>query len=570
MLLAFASISCYRGIRSISIPIGPTTTLIGENAYGKSNLLDALLVCLGVGAVDAEFAFLPADFWERGIDGGPPRPNGEGDAGPEHAEPILIRLGFRESRGGEWDEDPACAPLRSAVYAGPPGDRRLTFEVRAELRRDEAGSASIRTACRFIDGSQTSLGPPADADIVRLLRRRVPFLLLKADRYFVRPSRVPKREATPAGADTEERLAEDIGATFAHVSDFHRPIDQAALRRGVEAAEHYVQRFGGERLKHRLRLFLSPPQGRGGGGGTGLSSAARSIALLLILGSIFDARTSSAFAADARPMLAIEDAEAYLHPVILASVAALIEAIPAQKLLTTNSGELLSMLPLASLRRIVARPERTEVHRLRRDSLSDDELRRIGYHVRAHRGASLFARCWLLVEGETEFWLLPEFAELCGHDFALEGVRCMEFAQCGIAPLVKLADDLGIGWHVLADGDRSGESYAQTARNLLQGRSPDSHVTRMNDRDVEHLLWTCGYADVYRNAIPSAAPRRTDRRPRVENPTPTIERALRARSKPGMALEIVEAAQRSDSPGVPPILRRAIERSIDLARAAIA
>jgi putative ATP-dependent endonuclease of OLD family len=256
--------------------------------------------------------------------------------------------------------------------------------------------------------------------------------------------------------------------------------------------------------------------------------------------------------------------------VILASVAALIEAIPTQKLVTTNSGELLSMLPLASLRRIVARAERTDVRRLRRDTLTEDELRRIGYHVRANRGSSLFARCWLLVEGETEFWLLPEFAELCGHDFALEGVRCMEFAQCGIAPLVKLADDLGIGWHLLADGDRSGRSYASAARSFLAGRPADRHVTMMAERDVEHLLWASGYSDVYRSAIPSAAPRRFDRRPRAENPTPTIERAIRARSKPGMALEVVEAARREGSPGVPATLRAAIERSVELARASIA
>ena len=40
----------------------------------------------------------------------------------------------------------------------------------------------------------------------------------------------------------------------------------------------------------------------------------------------------------------------------------------------------------------------------------------MAYHVRAKRGALLFARCWLLVEGETEFTLLPELARLLGHE----------------------------------------------------------------------------------------------------------------------------------------------------------
>ena len=43
----------------------------------------------------------------------------------------------------------------------------------------------------------------------------------------------------------------------------------------------------------------------------------------------------------------------------------------------------------------------------------------------------MFARCWLLVEGETEFWIMPELARV-GWISRQEGIVCVEFAQCGV------------------------------------------------------------------------------------------------------------------------------------------
>ena len=37
-------------------------------------------------------------------------------------------------------------------------------------------------------------------------------------------------------------------------------------------------------------------------------------------------------------------------------------------------------------------------------------------------------RCWLLVEGETETWVINELARQCGHHFDAEGVKVIEFA----------------------------------------------------------------------------------------------------------------------------------------------
>ncbi|MDZ4754329.1 MAG: DUF2813 domain-containing protein [Phycisphaerae bacterium] len=559
MRLAFVGIRHYRGIQSLDLPLGSTTTLIGENAYGKSNLLDALLVCLGAGAVDGEFAFLPGDFHPRAF------PAGSAIAALDH-EPIVITLGFRETKDDEWQSDDDCEQLRSHVYAGQRGDARLTFRVVATLAPD-GERIDVKTV--FIDADDRVKGGPTGQATIELLRKRSPFLLLKADRYFTRPSRVDRlahEDGATRPLPLEDRLAAEVTEAYLALSRLHEPRRNADFERGLDAARAYVERFGGDRLRERVQRFLpqQPPAN-----GAGVSLAARSMALMMILGGILDAKGANTFGPGAMPTVAIEDAEAYLHPVVLASVAAVMQAIPAQKLITTNSGELLSMLPLPSLRRLVRGTDRTHVYRTGVDSLSNDDLRRIGYHVKANRGTSLFARCWLLVEGESEFWLLPQLAEVLGVDFALEGVRLMEFAQCGVDPLIRFADDLGIEWHILCDGDSAGRGYRATAESLLRGRPRDKHISIIAQRDIEHCLWEAGYAEVYRNAVKVSAPKRFDRRLRVENPTPTIERAVRFRSKPGMAITVAEAAAARGPEGVPAPLKHAILATAALARASV-
>jgi putative ATP-dependent endonuclease of OLD family len=177
----------------------------------------------------------------------------------------------------------------------------------------------------------------------------------------------------------------------------------------------------------------------------------------------------------------------------------------------------------------------------------------------------MFARCWLLVEGETEFWILPELARLVGYDFNLEGIAVVEFAQCGIAPLLRFAQELGIEWHVLADGDRTGKQYALEAQGFVRGEEPSTRVTRLKEPDIEHFFWRHGYADVYAQvagANVSAERRITPRR--------VIDRAVKRRSKPYLALEILAAVTQDGSPGLPRVLERLIVTCVSLAREASA
>ena len=227
-------------------------------------------------------------------------------------------------------------------------------------------------------------------------------------------------------------------------------------------------------------------------------------------------------------------------------------------LVATHSPEVLAWVPLSSLRRLVRRVDEVEARAVQTQRYSTDELRRLAFHVRLNRSGSFFARCWVLVEGETEAWLVPEFALLSGVEFPVEGIRVIEFAQCGITPLLKLADDLGIGWLLLADGDPGGKGYARTARGHQDaGGSAEGVIVVLPARDIEHYLFGSGYASVIRKAAHIGGTRAAGR---------LIRGAVERVSKPGLALEILAAADERGPDGVPPVIRDVAITALRLAR----
>jgi putative ATP-dependent endonuclease of OLD family len=118
----------------------------------------------------------------------------------------------------------------------------------------------------------------------------------------------------------------------------------------------------------------------------------------------------------------LEDPESRLHPTMLALAWGLLEQLPGQKLLTTNSGT--CSPPCPSIRCAVwCAASRTSSAISWEERYSSDDLRKIAFHVRINRPMSMFARCWLLVEGETEIWLLSELAQICGYSLRAEGAH---------------------------------------------------------------------------------------------------------------------------------------------------
>jgi len=534
----------FRGIRRMTLGLDDTTALIGENSCGKTSVLDALELALAHRAALPSFG--PLDFH---------LPSGPGAA---PADRISLRFAFLEE-----------------------GGREVVAEVSAS-RTPDGSPAEARV--RLVDREGRDLAP-GDPDAFEAFRRKHPVLRVR----FGRPARTgpaepsaddvgppgPEGPAVPAEGEVTRKLRRTVEDAYRKFSGTWRPHPDE-LREPTEAARALARRWS-ERLKLPEKapgratevlaetpvvLGATDPLRAEAREGSGMQS----LALLMLLGAVLDAENGSPVESGAEPLVLIEEAEAHLHPILAARIFRLIDRVAGQKILTTNSGDLLASVPLHAIRRLVRSAAGVAVHGVQEDALTVDEMRRVGYHIRINRASSVFSRCWLLVEGETESWLLPEVARLLGYDLPAEGIRCVEFAQCGIAPIVKTARGLGIEWHLLADGDDAGRHYVRAARSFLAGEPDRERVTGFRERDVEHHLWGAGYARVYEDAASRAGgvPRLFGRR-RIPVGA-VIDRALKAHGKPRMALEVAEAMAAPGSPGVPRLLASVVDKVVRLAR----
>ena len=533
MFLAAAAIENFRAIRRLEMSFEETTVLIGENGSGKTSVFDALHACLGIRPRGPEILFERHHF--RPAEGG-------------GLEPVRILLRFEEREPGEWPEQQRRRFRPVSVEAG--GRAAIHWEVRA--RWDEASRAAD-VECRFLDAEGRELGHPAVPDLVHELRRLNPFLIFSANDHRYRPAAGSEAAQVDDLLARPRRTPRDLeGLTreiYDKLSESWESLTPAELRKARAAARRIWRRL----VQPRRRTSAAGNEHHLPSGG------AQSLAPLLVFGAILRARGARPLDPDVEPIFAAEHFGAHLHPCTLGSVRYVLETLPVQKLISTYSPELVSALPLPYLRRIVRRRARTDVYRFDGEGMPPDDLRRLAYHIRARRGGVLFDRCWLLVEGETEFWLLPEMARIMGYEVDAEGVGMVEFAQCGIGPILELARALGISWHLVADGDEAGDHYVGAAREYAAGAVED-HITRLPAVDIEHYLWNSGYSGVY-----SRAAGQTGRRSRRHRDA-AIRRAIRAHSKPFLALSVIEACRAPDSPGVPPVIEAAIHTAVRLAR----
>jgi hypothetical protein len=147
--------------------------------------------------------------------------------------------------------------------------------------------------------------------------------------------------------------------------------------------------------------------------------------------------------------LTLEEPESHLYPSAIRMLWHLLTSLDAQLIITTHSGDLLSETPLRCIRRISQTQQGASVHRIDFTKFTQHEIRQLEYGIQATRGEILFANAWLIVEGRTEFVGLKRLAWVLGIDLHAAGVRIVECQQLGGAkPFIKLADELGIAWHL--------------------------------------------------------------------------------------------------------------------------
>ncbi|MFW0189813.1 ATP-dependent endonuclease, partial [Klebsiella pneumoniae] len=542
MLLERVEIVGFRGINRLSLMLEQNNVLIGENAWGKSSLLDALTLLLS-----PEFDlyhFIRDDFWF------PP-----GDIqGREHHLHIILTL--RETEPGRHRVR-RFRPLQRCWVPCDDGYHRVFYRLEGELAEDD----SVMTLRSFIDGEGEALVLEEIDELARHLVRLMPVLRLRDARFMrrIHNGTVPHSPQIEITARQLDFLSRELVSHPQNLSD-------GQIRQGLSAMvqllEHYFAEQSSAQTRHRLmrrrshdeqrswryldiiNRMIDKPGGR-----------SHRVILLGLFATLLQAKGTVRLDRDARPLLLIEDPETRLHPIMLSVAWHLLNLLPLQRVTTTNSGELLSLTPVEQVCRLVRESTRVSAWRLGPGGMNAEESRRIAFHIRFNRASSLFARCWLLVEGETETWVINELARQCGHHFDAEGVKVIEFAQSGLKPLIKFARRMGIQWHVLVDGDEAGKKYAATVRGLLNNdrELERDHLTSLPALDMEHFMYRQGFDDVYHRVaqIPDNVPMNMRR---------VITKAIHRSSKPDLAIEVAMEAGRRGVDAVPTLLKKMFSR----------
>lgn len=542
MILEHIDIHGFRGINRLSLPLTSTNVLIGENAWGKSSLLDALTLLLAPAAQPYQFTEHDFHF-----------PPGEVDARMRQLQ-LIFR--FR----AQSDEQTA---LFQPFWQHDEQGRFIRFSTRA--KRQDHG---VKTTWRFIDAQGDVLPMQGTEAALAHLRAYYPVLRLR-DARFGRRVRHSDEDADRR-ASTLTALAQEVEKLTRDLVVRPQTLSDDLLRQGLhtmqQLLEHYflVQQSGSNPSR-------VAPEVRDNGEGwrsldklnhliAGTETRSRQVILLRMFSLLIQAHGNEPLPAGAHPLLLVEDPETRLHPIMLSVAWNLLELMPLQKIATTNSGELLSQVPLENICRLVREPARVAAWRIGPEGLSAEESRRIGFHIRVNRPSALFARCWLLVEGETEVWIINELARQRGYHFAAEGVKVIEFAQSGLKPLLKFAQRMGIAWHVLTDGDQAGSKYAATARSQLPAHAQEAdHLTQFPAPDIEHFLYKQGFSEVYHHMahLPLNAPINARR---------IITKAIHHSSKPELAIAVAMAAAERGPEAIPPLLDQLFAHVMWLAR----
>lgn len=567
MKLARLAIQNFRGIVDLTLDLDQMTVLIGENNTGKTSILEALHTCMSRGLTRRATPFSEYDFHLADV-----------SSQPSDASPIVITVTFEESAEDEWVAEIDQAFDR-AVQILDDNRKQLAFRVTS---RFDAGTRDFAVEWAFLDKAGSPLPTARQPKLVTDLQSFSPVFYLPSARdashHFHAKSSFwsPFTKNPQIGDDDRQEIESQIEALNQSILDKHAPfniVKTSVAKTGtllplasrdavsIEAVPARIfDILAKTQVKLACRTGAKLPITQHGAG-------TQSLSVIFLFEAFLQSQLAAAYDKHSEPILALEEPESHLHPSAIRAVWSTLDGLAGQKIIATHSGDLLAAVPLKAIRRLARKNGQVNCYRVDEATFDKRELEKIKYHIREKHGALLFARCWLLVEGESDYTVLPELGLSLGHDFSLSGVCCVEFAQCGLKPLIKLAEDLGIEWHLLADGDQEGSKYVNTAKQRLGTTPEPDRITQLTLADIEHTFWHAGYEVIYenaagarqRNSMVKSAPGSPD------YPTQVIKAAIATASKPHLAYEAAIAVAANGAAGVPQELRMAIETAVQLA-----
>jgi len=568
MLLRAIKIRNFRGIEDLTLQLDDLCVLVGENNAGKSSVLDALRICLTrslsrKGAVFEEYDYHLEDA----------------SAEPAKSEWIEITLTFGEKNEDEWPDE-ISQILADAEQVDDDGLRSVILRVKSGF---DTAIKDYATEYDFLDLSGNPLVKAKNPRQLIGLQQLVPTFYLGSLRDAAHEFRARSQFWGPfiraleiddkARTELEDALMELNSKVLAQHTAFEsvknklkQTADVLPLGDGDPVSIEAIPSKVFDILSRTQVNLVSKTGARipivRHGSGT------QRLAVICLFDAFLQSRLEEGYGEHARPLLTLEEPEAHLHPSAIKAVGEMLQRISGQKLISTHSGDLLAGVPLSKIRRLRRKDGKISVHRLEPGTLKPDEQGKLDYHIRTTRGGLLFSRCWLLVEGETEAPLISECGRAMGYDLYAEGVSCIEFCQVGLEKFIKLADQLGIEWFVLADGDEAGKKYKKSAQDHLGERETKSHTRLLDHGPMEKFLCMEGFGDIYEATISDQKKASVTAKKSTQEYWEQVIAAQQKGAKTRNSLTIAERIVEQGKPGVPKLLQEVIEQARTLARSA--
>lgn len=572
MKLCGIKIENYRGIRSLQLPLDRLTVLIGENNTGKSTVLEAIRLVLTRGfGTRRGGQFTEYDFHLN-----------DANATPQTADPISITLHFAEEQESEWP-DTVVQQMSEVIQLDTTGLNQIWLQAKGIY---QAESGSFETKWVFLNSSGAEL-VLKNATPLNLISRFVPLFFLSALRDasqefgqrgqfwsgFLKSIQLPDDQREKIEEMLREVNTSVIGANAGllevtkKIADAGRlvPLDSTDPV-ALEAIPTRVFDMVGKIQVHLKSSYGAKLPLHRHGEGT------QSLAVLMLFQAFAAANLAEAYAPESTPILALEEPEAHLHPSAIRSLGSFLERMSGQILVTSHSGDLVSRVPVMDLRRIYKKNGETKVGRVESGVFTGRELQAIDYSIRLAKGHYLFSRCWLLVEGESDFHLMPLLFELMGHSQDQVSFSVLEISQVidKGEPLIKFAKALGIQWFLMADGDHAGIDYVNRAKNhLTTGESLTDRARALTHADIEHEFWSNGYDGFIENMVTNT------RKTQIETEVGgddirkvklLIKAAIKqAGGKPAFAQSLVNEVRHRGAHTIPQAIRDILARVVQLA-----
>ena len=576
MKLREVTIRNFRCLVDTTIPIDDTTVLIGENNSGKTALLDALRIALPRTLAGRGTPFDEYDYYMCNA----------GDS-PQTCQGIEIELWFREDTPDEWPTSLVQA-LNDIIQTDPTTDLD-SIGLRLSSKYDGvAGEIVSKWEFLALDGQPLGGRGARAGNLTTFL----PYLRLfylsalrDADVEFAPRSQFWGRILRDLKISEEQRktLSEELERLNAELLKADPRLEQVVASLGEVQT---IMELGAGQNTSIQALPIKPwdlmsksqvvMKARGAEIDFPLSrhgQGMQSLVVLFLFQAYLQVLLKPAFHPETEAILALEEPEAHLHPQATRALAANLDKIKGQKIISSHSPYFIQEISFEKIRMFrrdgpfskvvyIKRcftamvpetkellefcagnsakfsyhtgtstlsvsgrmedkeyrellkifPGQSDVHaklrQLRDDSqlyLSDEDLKHLDTYAKRIRGEILFARAWLLCEGQCEYLLLRYFAELRRKPLDRTGVAVIDFQNNGSpGAFVGLARAFGIPWIMLCDNDSGGKKFIKQVKDCGITQEECNELVRPlpgKDVNLERFLVNNGFAEEYRQIL---------------------------------------------------------------------